>query len=242
VKTLNPFDGPGSLKAERQHARRHQFKIAIWAILAANVVLFTGLLIQGCRREPAPTETTANQSSEPALADTNGAPVSPPPLDTNAPIAPAFEPPTVNPPAEPATNSAAAPVQIKTRQYSVVKGDTLYKIAKANGVSLQALEAANPGVDSAKLKIGQVLQLPASGDATVASASASPTLAKATTTASSNGYVVKRGDTLGRIARRHGTTVQAIKMANGLTSDRIVVGRTLKLPQSQAAGGSGAQG
>lgn len=43
-------------------------------------------------------------------------------------------------------------------------------------------------------------------------------------------YVVKSGDSLTRIAKVHGTTVKALKAANGLESDRIVVGARLKIP------------
>ena len=53
---------------------------------------------------------------------------------------------------------------------------------------------------------------------------------------------MKAGDTLGRIARAHRTTVQAIKVANGLTSDRIVVGHSLKMPEPRAARAGAAQG
>jgi len=45
-------------------------------------------------------------------------------------------------------------------------------------------------------------------------------------------YVVKSGDTLSRIAKAHGTTVKAIEAANGLNSDRILVGATLKIPEA----------
>ena len=45
-------------------------------------------------------------------------------------------------------------------------------------------------------------------------------------------YVVKSGDTLSRIAKVHGTTVKAIKAANNLTNDRIVVGSKLKIPEA----------
>ena len=43
-------------------------------------------------------------------------------------------------------------------------------------------------------------------------------------------YLVKPGDNLTRIARTHGTTVKALKAANSLDNDRIVVGSRLKIP------------
>jgi hypothetical protein len=43
-------------------------------------------------------------------------------------------------------------------------------------------------------------------------------------------YVVKQGDTLNGIAALFGTTAQAIKAANGLTSDTINVGQVLIIP------------
>jgi murein DD-endopeptidase MepM/ murein hydrolase activator NlpD len=50
--------------------------------------------------------------------------------------------------------------------------------------------------------------------------------------------VVEAGDTLIAIARRYNTTVAEIKLANGLTSDVIRVGQTLRVPL--AVGGPGA--
>jgi LysM repeat protein len=44
--------------------------------------------------------------------------------------------------------------------------------------------------------------------------------------------VVKSGDTLTRIAKVHGTTVKALKSANGLENDRLIVGAKLKIPQA----------
>ncbi len=45
-------------------------------------------------------------------------------------------------------------------------------------------------------------------------------------------YVVKPGDNLTHIAKLHGITIKAIQAANNLTSDRIVVGAKLKIPQA----------
>lgn len=45
---------------------------------------------------------------------------------------------------------------------------------------------------------------------------------------------IRRGDTLSHLARRHGTTIEALRQANGLSSDRLVSGRTLRLPGTYA--------
>ncbi|WP_081892492.1 LysM peptidoglycan-binding domain-containing protein [Verrucomicrobium sp. BvORR106] len=44
-------------------------------------------------------------------------------------------------------------------------------------------------------------------------------------------YVVKKGDTLSSIARRNGTSVAKIKSANGMSSDFLSVGKSLKIPR-----------
>jgi LysM repeat protein len=45
-------------------------------------------------------------------------------------------------------------------QYVIKSGDTYGKIAKAQGTTISKLQQANPGVDPAKLKIGQKINLP----------------------------------------------------------------------------------
>jgi LysM repeat protein len=55
----------------------------------------------------------------------------------------------------------APPKASRPRTHTIVSGETLASIARKQGVSLAALEAANPGVNPKKLKAGQVLNLPA---------------------------------------------------------------------------------
>jgi LysM repeat protein len=55
--------------------------------------------------------------------------------------------------------AASKPVA-KSHSHTVTTGETLASIARKQGISLAALEAANPGVNPKKLKAGQVLNLP----------------------------------------------------------------------------------
>lgn len=48
---------------------------------------------------------------------------------------------------------------------------------------------------------------------------------------STKSYKVVEGDTLERIARRHGTTIKRLKELNDLKTDRIYRGQTLKVPE-----------
>jgi hypothetical protein len=43
-------------------------------------------------------------------------------------------------------------------------------------------------------------------------------------------YIVQPGDSLIRIAKRHGTTVKALRAANDLKADRIGIGQKIKIP------------
>lgn len=256
VNKLNPFSGPGSLLAERQLKRREQFKVVVWAVVGANVVLFMGMLIQGCRGEPTSTETEGSKPAQVTASDTNNAAVAQQAPQGDTPVLPSFEPAaltttqtlTNNAPTV-VTDTVPNPAPSPTKRYAVLKGDSLYKIAKANKVSQKALTEANPGIEIAKLKVGQVLQLPVSTDAGSAVTASPPaaTQVVASTHPSGKGkthsrYVVKSGDSLARIARTHGTTVKAIKAANGLTSDHIVAGQSLKLPQGGVVRTASARG
>lgn len=49
-------------------------------------------------------------------------------------------------------------------------------------------------------------------------------------TASGRTYKIKNGDSLEKIARMHNTSIGALKELNQITSDKIVVGKTLKIP------------
>lgn len=57
---------------------------------------------------------------------------------------------------------AAAPTGVLNADgsYSVAPGDTLAKIARKFAVKVDAIEAENPGLDPARLKVGQKIKIP----------------------------------------------------------------------------------
>jgi LysM repeat protein len=61
-----------------------------------------------------------------------------------------------------ASSSGARPAPSASRSYTVRPGDTPYSIARAHGVRLDALLAANPGLEPRRMKAGQVVKIPPS--------------------------------------------------------------------------------
>jgi len=127
-----------------------------------------------------------------------------------------------------ATPAATAPAAGEIT-YEVRWGDTLSSIARAYSTTVEAIMARNPRITNAsQVYAGMVLVIPA-GTTTP------PT--GATLPAPSGTYIVQRGDTLSSIARRFGTTVQALLEANPTLPDRntVYAGQRLVIPSSAAA-------
>ena len=59
-----------------------------------------------------------------------------------------------------APDNSARPSYTRPRSHTVVAGETAAGIARKSGVKLSALGAANPSVNLAKIRAGQVLNLP----------------------------------------------------------------------------------
>lgn len=127
-----------------------------------------------------------------------------------------------------------------TSQYTVRKGDSLSSIARKHKVSLNSLLTANSGINPNRLQIGQKVSLPSSATSTTASSkskqpvAATNTPTKATDRKSLSGsYVVKKGDTLYGIARKHGTSISALQASNGsLDARSLQVGQRINLSGS----------
>jgi LysM repeat protein len=229
----NPFVPKGSL-LELQTKRRSNLKIGVSCVLAVGIIGLLAMLIQGCKREAAPDNSlsTSDQDTNPPAiqTDTNASAT----VDTNVPMATApaltnTPPPIVTQPAIPAP-AETAPAESAGSEYVVVSGDTLGKIARKSGVTLKALEAANPGVNARHLKVKQKLIIPPGGSASGGIAAApTPDAAGADATATSD-YTVKSGDTLHKIAKHFGTSAKAIMAENNLATTKIKIGQKLKIP------------
>jgi LysM repeat protein len=220
MNNANPFIPQGSL-LEQKNKKRARVKRTILAIFAFNILLVSPLLlIQACghgdkadntaTNSVAPDTSMATTNVETAMPATSTNPVvSTPPPATPLPTAPATPAPAANP-----------------SEYVIVKGDNFASIGKKFGVSVKALEAANPTVVPTRMKVGDKIQIPA---ATAGAAGGATTMSMATDTGEKI-YVVKSGDNLTKIASAHGTTVKTLRALNNLSTDAIKVGDKLKLP------------
>jgi LysM repeat protein len=192
MNNSSPLVPQGSF-LEQKNIGRARVRLAVFFVLSIHVIGLMALLMQGCRK---PSETTMETpTNAPPPFDTNIAA----PMETNPLPSVAATPESTPPPPSPPAGT----------DYTVVKGDMLSTIAKKFGVSVKAIETANPGVEPTKLQIGQKLHIPAPSPE---SASSTGMTAPADTTASGGQvYSVKSGDTLTKIATDFGTTVKALR-------------------------------
>ena len=112
------------------------------------------------------------------------------------------------PSGNPSSGSASSAEQV----YTVKAGDTLSKIAAKYGTTYQKLASYNGIANPNKINVGQKIRIPGSGVKT---------------------YTVKKGDSLWAIAAAQlgdGSRYNEIKTLNGLNSNTIYPGQTLKLP------------
>ncbi|MBQ3436076.1 MAG: LysM peptidoglycan-binding domain-containing protein [Bacilli bacterium] len=111
------------------------------------------------------------------------------------------------------SNSGTNPGGLFT--YTVVKGDSLYNIARRYETTVDEIMKLNH-LTSINLSIGQKLQIPETGE-------------EVTVPPSYESYTVKKGDTLYSIAKKYNLSVDILLKDNNLNSPNLSVGQVLKI-------------
>lgn len=175
-------------------------------------------------------------------APLNGSPVTAAPMLFN-PDAPATSAGGRFSPTRPGTPVASViqtpPVTdvVPVTTYTVVRGDSLWSLAKKHNLTVAELAAANSLSASAPLQLGQRLVIPGKSGAFVAETPAVVATPEAKATSESVMHVVKAGETLGAIARKYQVTVGEIATVNSITDPaKIRPGRELIIPGWQVPG------
>jgi LysM repeat protein len=174
---------------------------------------------------------TKTELPSPAVTPEETLGLPPEPAPTH--VVQSIEPPTVQPPV--VHTPAPAPVVSagSSAEYTVKSGDSLYKIARQNHVSVAELKAAN-SLSSDNLKIGQKLRVPHKAGAPVIAsvpAPVAPAPAVVTAVSSAMTYTVSKGDTLTKIARQFNTTAAALMAHNNISDARkLSIGTKLMIP------------
>ena len=114
--------------------------------------------------------------------------------------------------------------------HRVRRGESLSTIARRYKTSIRAIMAANNLRRSHYIKAGWKLKIPVK--ATYASRQKTPSAIQAS---KAKGqivkYVVKKGDSLWKVANRFGTTTKAIQRRNKLTNTHLKIGQVLMIPR-----------
>ncbi|KAF0152125.1 MAG: Membrane-bound lytic murein transglycosylase D [Ignavibacteria bacterium] len=110
----------------------------------------------------------------------------------------------------------------KTTNYKVKGGDSLGKIAEKFGITVSQLRKWN-NLESTKINKGQVLAIHGKGN--VSSIGDNSPRRDNTTTR----YTIKPGDTIGEIAENFDVSISDIKSWNGLTSNKLIAGKSLMI-------------
>lgn len=151
--------------------------------------------------------------------------------------------PSCNLPASTSTTTSAGPTATcassHKKSYKVKSGDTLTSIANAEGITLQALEDANPQIPNfnviypdEKIHI-PICHVSATTLSTSFTAQATPSHKKDCVESGPTEYTVKSGDTLSSIAKGYGVSTHAFEKANPQLKDYNVItpGELLHVPR-----------
>lgn len=147
------------------------------------------------------------------------------------------EPPPDLAPNPDQTEASTSPVAAKATRHKVRHGESLARIARANGVSVRQIMDWNR-LPSARVKAGKILTIHPSEDSESRTRQASaharhqePEPARR----APEFHRVRRGETASSIALRYGVSTNALLDANGLRGNRLRIGQKLAIPGPKAA-------
>ncbi|KAL2070348.1 hypothetical protein VTL71DRAFT_13374 [Oculimacula yallundae] len=133
--------------------------------------------------------------------------------------------PTISSPAPIPAQPSPAP----GNKYTIQAGDTYSSIAAKLGTSVEAIQAANPGVNPNSLQIGSQIIVPSTTSPSPGPVTTPPNPIPATP--SSGTYIIQAGDTFTTIATKFNTSVAAIEVANpNVSPTTLQVGQIINLP------------
>lgn len=128
------------------------------------------------------------------------------------------------------TNNATNTNQVETNNtatsytyHKVKSGETLGSIASKYGTTVSEVQKLN-NLSSSRIYVGQRLKVKGSATTTV------NTNNTTTTNTAKTYYTVRSGDTFGKIAQKHGTTISRLRALNpGINIDRLSVGQKIRV-------------
>jgi len=127
---------------------------------------------------------------------------------------------------------------VSWQTYYARRGERQEAIARKFGISLAQLRDVNDLPARNKMRMPRQLLVPSQGNATGSEALATPEIAEATPDAPQSGsarrYKVRKGDTLGGIAARHGITSKQLAAMNKLKGNRLKPGQILLVEAAEA--------
>jgi len=121
--------------------------------------------------------------------------------------------------------------------YKVLKGDTLWGIARKHGLSLSGLLSSNPSLTkNSRLKIGQEIMIGLGSKMTIKN-TPEDNVQPSPIVAGSSVYTVRPGDSLTKIARMNSIALSTLMIANNLNGGSIIKpGQVLTIPPIDSQG------
>jgi len=117
-------------------------------------------------------------------------------------------------------------------KHKVRKGESLSVLAKRYGTTVSKIKRANRQKTD-RIRVGMILKIPSKWCGRyVYAKSGSKKRRRSTKRNTGCWHTVRRGETLGKIAKKNGTTVSVLKRINGLRSSLIRPGQRIYLPAS----------